>query len=82
MDWLMAHICEETGIKPAAQNIPNGVEILHRTNGKSSWLFVLNQSGEKVNVPIDGHGRDLLTDTEIDGSLELEPTGVAVIQMK
>jgi len=76
MKWILDLVCKTTDIKPT--NIPADVEMLHRTNGKAEFVFLLNHSGKKVNVPIEGH--DLLTDTEIKGSLELEPTGVAVIQ--
>ena len=81
MDWLMGHVCGTAGIKPVAANAPAGVELLHRVNGNSSWLFVLNHSTEKVTISLEQHGRDLLTGKQVKGSLELEPTGVAVIQL-
>jgi beta-galactosidase len=62
--------------------VPVGVEILQRVNGNSSWLFILNHSSEKVTVPLEEHGRDLLTGAEVRGSVILDPTGVAVIQLK
>jgi len=82
MEWLIEHVCKTAGVQPVSVNAPVGVEILHRANGKLSFLFVLNHSGEKVNIPIEGRGRDLLTDTEINGSIELEPSGVAIIQIR
>ena len=78
---MIEYVCKASGLKAAAQSIPAGVELLRRVNGKSEFLFVLNHSGGKVNIPIDGHGRDLLTGAEILGSIELESSGVAVIQM-
>ena len=81
MEWLIEHVCTVTDIKPVSVNAPAGVEILHRVNGNSSFLFVLNHSGGKVNVPIDGHGYDLLTGADMNGTVELEPFDVAVIQM-
>ncbi len=82
MEWLIERVCKIAGVQPVTANMPAGVEILKRVNGESEFIFVLNHSGDKVNVPIEGQGRDLLTDMEINGSLELEPSGVAVIQMK
>jgi len=82
MEWLVEHVCESTGVQSVLANVPAGVELLQRVNGKSSFLFVLNHSGEKVNVSIERHGRDLLTGTEINGSVALEPSGIAVIQTK
>ena len=79
MEWMFELVCKTAGIQPA--NIPAGVEVLQRTDGKSLFMFVLNHSSEKVNVPIAGHGHNLLTDTEIKGSVKLEPSGVAIIQM-
>jgi beta-galactosidase len=82
MEWLIENICKTAGVQPVFAKVPAGVELLQRVNGKSSFLFALNHSGEKVTVPIEGQGRDLLTDTEVNGSVELEPSDVAVIQMK
>jgi len=78
-DWMIEHIYKAAGIKSIAPKVPAGVEVLLRTNGKSEFMFVLNHSGKKVIVPVQGH--DLLTDTEIKDSIELEPAGVAVVQM-
>jgi len=82
MEWLLGQACKEAGVKAVVSNIPEGVEVLHRANGSASWLFVLNHSGENINVPIEHHGQDLLTGKQINGSVELEPTGVAIIQLK
>jgi len=82
MEWLMEHICETSGIQSVAPNAPAGVELLTRVNGNSSWLFVLNHSGKKVEVLLGEHGRDLLTGEQVNSSIELGPTGVAIIQLK
>jgi beta-galactosidase len=82
MEWLIEFVCKSADIQPVSAKAPAGVEFLQRVDGKSSFLFVLNHSDEKVNVPIEGQGCNLLTDTDINGSVELEPSGVAVIQMR
>jgi beta-galactosidase len=82
MEWLMEHICKTAGIQPVARNVPAGVELVHRVKGETSFIFVLNHSAGKVNVHLEQHGRDLLTDKEVNGSLELGPSGVAIIQTK
>lgn len=82
MQWLIEQVCKTAGIQPVSTNAPAGVELLHRTNGASSFIFALNHSNEKVNVPIAGQGCDLLTGNQINGSVNLEPSGVAVIQLK
>jgi beta-galactosidase len=81
IDWLLEQACKKAGIKPIATNPPADVEVLQRSSGNSSWLFVLNHSKEKVIVPFEQHGTDLLTGTAVNGSLELEPTGVAIVQI-
>ena len=81
MDWLIEYICKTLGIKAIDPNMPTGVELVKRTNGNDSWLFILNHSGEKVTVPLEQRGQDLLTGAQVNGSIELAPTGVAVIQL-
>ena len=82
MDWLIEQVCKSADIQPVTANMPAGIEVLQRTNGKSSFLFVLNHSNEKVIVPVGRNGRNLLTSADITGPIELDPSGVAVIQMK
>ncbi|MBI5964540.1 MAG: beta-galactosidase [Chloroflexi bacterium] len=82
MEWLLEQVCRMADIQPISTNAPAGVELLQRVNGNSSFIFALNHSNEKVNVPIERRGSDLLTGTEINGSVALEPSGVAVIQLK
>jgi hypothetical protein len=42
---------------------------------------MLNHLAEKVKVSFEGQGIDLLTSTQVDSSIELEPAGVAIIQL-
>jgi beta-galactosidase len=79
MDWLLAYACEKAGVQ--LTNLPQGVELLQRTDGKTKWLFVLNYSNEKVSVPLGQKGTNLLTGTDVNGPIELEPTGVAIVQV-
>ena len=80
MDWLIKYVCDTLDIKAVSPNIPAGVELLRRTNGNASWLFALNHSGERVNIPLEKNGHNLLTGLPLEGSILLEPTDVAVIQ--
>jgi beta-galactosidase len=82
MIWLLEQACRTAGVKPVASNVPADVELLQRTNGNASWLFILNHSTDKVTVPLEQSGRDLLTGVEVSGTLELEATGVAIIELK
>jgi len=80
MEWLLEQVCETAGVK--AVNTADGIELLQRTNGNGIWLFVLNHASEKMTVSIEENGTDLLTGTQVNGSIELEPTGVAIIQLR
>lgn len=77
--WLLSYACVTAGVQ--SRNLPAGIELLQRSNGTSTWLFVLNHSNEKVTVPLEQKGKDLLTGTEAIGSLKLEPKGVAILQV-
>lgn len=79
MDWVLDHACKTAGVRSV--NLPAGVEMLNRIDGNSSWLFLLNYSNEKVTVPLEQKGTDLLTGKEINSSIELEPTAVSIIQV-
>jgi len=81
MEWLIDHACKSAGVQPISVNVPAGVEILHRTNGNSSWLFILNHSNENKTVPLERNGFNLLTGKKTNDSIMLEPTGVAVLQL-
>jgi len=80
MDWLMETICEVTNIKAVVPNVPTGVEILKRVSGNSSCVFVLNHTSENITVQLGVNGHNLLTGLEVNGSIELEASGVAIVQ--
>jgi beta-galactosidase GanA len=61
-------------------NVPAGIELVHRSNGKSEFVFAFNYFDEKAIVPFEGSGVDLLTGNKINDSIELEPRGVRIIQ--
>ncbi len=79
MEWVLELACKTAGVQSA--NLPAGIEILHRVNGQSSFVFVLNYSDEKVTVSLEQSGIDLLTDKHVSDSIELEPKGVRIIQV-
>jgi len=81
LDWLLGLVCDDACITPVARSIPAGVEALRRSNAGKTWLFLLNHSSKKVEVPLDAGGVDLLTDQAVSASLVLEPNGVAVLEL-
>jgi beta-galactosidase len=82
MEWLIDYVCKSADIQPIAVNAPVGVELLQRVGETSAFVFALNHSNERVKVTFEGEGCNLLTQTDVNGSVELEPSDVAVIQMK
>ncbi|WP_187298434.1 beta-galactosidase trimerization domain-containing protein, partial [Rhodococcus sp. BS-15] len=59
------------------RDLGSDVEIVRRSAGEQSWLFVLNHGTDKVSVPASG--TDLVGGTQIDGELILAAGGSAVI---
>lgn len=78
--WLLEQACNEAGVQPVLSKPTEGVEVVRRTNGQQSWLFVLNHCNEKVEIPLEKPGLDLLTQKMIAGSLGLDPASVTIIQ--
>ena len=82
MEWLINNICQSADIKPVIEQIPEGIEIVQRTNKNGSWSFIMNHSTRKTKVPLWRGGHDLLTGTDAKDSIELESMSVAILQMK
>ena len=82
MDWLMETVCEAAGVQPAVSHTPTHVEVVQRRNGESSWLFVLNHSSEEISVLLEKNGLDLPTGRELNGSFNIGPSDVAIVELK
>lgn len=72
----LERILDAAGISKDHAAAGRGIEAVRRYAGERSYLFVLNHTGEAVDVDI--HGHDLLTDTAVDGSTVLA-AGAALI---
>jgi beta-galactosidase len=82
IDWLLDLLCAESGVLPVVQNLPAGGEALRRSKDGKSWLFLLNHTGAKTQIPLETKGWSLLTGDEINYSVDLETNGVAVIKLQ
>jgi len=82
MEWLINEVCTTAGINPVRAHTSENIEIVQRTNKTDSWLFILNYSTMKTIVPLQQRGRDLLTGADVNDSVELEPMGIAILQVK
>jgi beta-galactosidase len=79
MEWLVEQACNAAVIEVVLR-APEGVELVRRTNGTQTWLFLLNHSSEEVKILLDQPGYDILSQTNLDGSLHLGPVQVAIIR--
>ncbi len=82
MDWLMNEIFKTADVKPIMSNIPTDVEAVERANESNSWLLLLNHSANKVIIPLERGGVDLLKNAKVNDFVELEPMGIAIVQFK
>jgi beta-galactosidase len=76
---LLQRVYEETGVRPTAE-VPPRVDAVRRKTEHASFLFLLNHNQEAVEVRLPNPGRDLLTATEHDSMLILDPLEVAVLK--
>ncbi len=68
-------------IRPPA-NAPKGVEAVVRQSASGRWLFLLNHRNKPAQVTLGTRaGPDLLSGEKPGPILELEPRGVAIIQL-
>ncbi|MCI9530898.1 MAG: beta-galactosidase [Lachnospiraceae bacterium] len=78
---LMADICKEQQIQPAAK-APEGVEVTRRVRGQEEYLFFLNHGEGNACFEIPRDGLELLTGKACRKGevMELEAKGVAVLK--
>jgi beta-galactosidase len=76
---LLQRVCGEAGVRPAAE-VPPGVDAVRRKTEDASFLFLLNHNNETVEIRLPNPGRDLITGTEHDSDLVLDPLEVAVLK--
>lgn len=79
-DALVGFLADQWSIAPLASAHPE-VEVTVRETDATAFCFVLNHTTESRKVSGLPKGTDLLSDNEMDGAIELEPYGVAVIQV-
>lgn len=80
-DDLIGYLTEQKAIRPALE-APSGVEITERRGDQGRYIFVLNHNREAVQVSLGTlQGRDLLTDRDVFGRLDLAAYGVAVLRV-
>ncbi|WOZ36213.1 beta-galactosidase [Paenibacillus polymyxa] len=62
-------------------DVPSEVEVGIRASNGTSYLFLLNYSGESVIITMKKSSKDLLTDTWIEGEVSMPPYGVIILEL-
>lgn len=79
--WTMGRALDAAGIR-SPNGVRSGIETVTRRSGSHAWLFVLNHTEEPVEVELEGSGLELLSQQPCDGSVRVEPTGVAIVRFE
>ena len=77
---LTASVLEPAGAVPLIADLPEGVEVSIRQTDSYELVFVLNTTANPLTVQSAPIGTDLLTDSDVNGSLRLDPYGCAIIK--
>ncbi|MFB5266518.1 beta-galactosidase [Paenibacillus enshidis] len=81
LDSLLRQICEEKGIRPLLE-APAGIEASMRTKNGKQYLFVMNHNAEAQTYDFgDRSARDLLSGTEITGSVTMNGRDVQILEL-
>ncbi len=79
---LLAGLLERAGVRPpVAVEAPPGVEVAVREGGDRRVAFLLNYTSEPQSVRLGFRARDLLSGGSVEGSLDLPPFGVHVLEV-
>ncbi len=78
--WIINRIIIETGLQPVVNDLPDGVEVMQRTDGQKFWLFILNHNNVDMEIKIEKPGIDLLSGQMIYSHITLPAFGVSVIK--
>lgn len=72
-------ICQTAGIGPVLPNLPETVEVVRRTRGAQSLIFLIHHGHHPVTWTPDRAYRDVLTDNVVRDTVELQPNDVLVL---
>lgn len=78
MTGLMNYLSQKADIPVRMYRI-EGIETVEATDGKSTALFLMNHNSYPVIVPLEKDYKDLLTNEAVNGTITIEPYGVAIL---
>ncbi|MBB6692277.1 beta-galactosidase [Cohnella xylanilytica] len=80
MSDFLANLVADKGIRPLAK-VPAGVEAAERVKDGKSFLFLLNHNAEEATVDLgDRGGVDLLTGSQVSGTVAIGAKGVVIVE--
>lgn len=80
-DTMRGVLGQALGDHPASDGAqPAGVERVVRRARAASYEFLINHSGQPVQLPLARGGRELLSGTDAARRLDLPPQGVAIVR--
>lgn len=81
LDDLYGKLSAELSLKRALNTaLPTGVTAQLRTDGNTDYIFLMNFNRGAAQVQLDVSYDDLLSGTQVQGALKLEPYGVKVLR--
>ncbi len=75
---IVRRLVAEAGVAAVTTTVPGLEVVRRRSEDGATWLFVLNHTGSAV--PVEAHGHDLVSDSDVDGSLVVAAGGIAVVR--
>lgn len=75
-------ICDELGIKPISESVPEEVEVTLRENENGRYLFLLNHADQEIRFQSDIAGIDLLSGNKIIANEEMRMPAYGVVIIK
>ncbi|WP_035186080.1 beta-galactosidase [Alteribacter aurantiacus] len=80
-DQFVESVVTEAGVKRIVDTkLPKGVTAQLRTDGETDYVFLMNFTGEKQRVQLDGEGLELFVGESEEG--EIKPYGVEIFTRK
>jgi beta-galactosidase len=78
MAKLLSVLRNAASIEPIIPELPTDIEVVRRQKEDTSWTFFLNHGTQSAQFVASGH--ELITGTDLTGTLNLEPGAVAVVR--
>jgi beta-galactosidase len=79
MKELVKTIAERAAVKPVFTNLPEGVEAVLKEKAGKQYIMVMNHNSSEAALKLPSSYQELISGKSVQGQLELEPYGVAVL---